>query len=166
MAFLARHAKAACGLLLTSLLLAPGQAARADSKVDIEALLQALRTAGTQITADNCARQELYGFYQPDRDEMVICVNNIAKHGEGYLWDVLAHESTHKMQACLGSYLMPPTHVARMMRELHATIPETLRDLDAYTSSQKRLELEARWMELQPPQEGITLLNLACKRRS
>jgi hypothetical protein len=163
MAFLTRHANSACKLALTTLLLAPCQAARADSMVDVQGLLQALRSAGTEIAAGNCNRKGLYGFYQPKGDQMVICLDNFSQTNPGYLWDVLAHESTHKMQACIGSYIMPPTHVGRMIRELRATNPETLKDLAAYPSAQFRQELEARWMEQQAPQDVITLLKAACK---
>jgi hypothetical protein len=165
MAFFSRHANTACRLALTTLLLAPCQAARADSRVDVQALLQALRSAGTEIAARNCNQKGMYGFYQPEGDQMVICVDNFAQKDPGYLWDVLAHESTHKMQACIGGYIMPSTHVGRMIRELRSTMPETLRELAAYPSVQFRLELEARWMELQAPQDVITLLKAACKVR-
>jgi hypothetical protein len=80
------------------------------------------------------------------------------------LWDTLAHETTHKMQACLGGFLMPPTHVGAMMRELKAIYPETLKDLDIYSSGEMRYELEARWMELQTPATVIQLLVNACRR--
>ena len=165
MAVLTRQANTACTLALTTLLLAPWQAARADSVVDVQGLLQALQSAGTEIAAGNCNQKGLYGFYRPKDDQMVICVNNFVQKDPGYLWDVLAHESTHKMQACIGGHIMPSTHVGRMMRELRATNPETLNDLAAYPSAQFRLELEARWMELQAPQDVITLLKAACRVR-
>jgi hypothetical protein len=70
------------------------------------------------------------------------CIN-FAQKDPGYLLDLLAHERTHKMQSCAGGFLMPPTHVVRMMREVRFTISETLYALDAYPSSRNCLELKA-----------------------
>ena len=95
----------------------------------METLVDTLVAMGTKVKAGNCQRTNLYGFYVPKEDQMVICVDSLAGKDPGILWDTLAHESTHTIQACLGEFLMPPTHVGSMIREIRAIYPETMRDL-------------------------------------
>jgi hypothetical protein len=156
--------RAICGASLELLTLTGASPTQANTMADVETLLQSLTALGTKVKAGNCEKKNLYGFYVPQKDQMVICVDSISSKEPSILWDTLAHETTHKMQACIGGFLMPPTHVGAMMRELKAIFPETLKDLDVYPSEQKRFELEARWMELQTPASVIQLLVTACRR--
>lgn len=85
--------------------------------VDLQALLQAVGSAGREITAGNCNQKGLYCHRQPKGDALVIRVNNFSRKDPGSLWDVEAHETTY---------------TGGMMRALHPTIPGTLDTLDAY----------------------------------
>jgi antirestriction protein ArdC len=157
-------ARVTCGAALSFLTLFPGQPARADSLPDLQMLVQALAAFGTRVVPAECKQEGLQGYYEPANDQIVLCTDSLTDADPASVWDVLAHEATHKMQACVKGSLMPPTHVGRMMRQLRATYPETLADLNAYASGQSRAELEARWMELQPPEFVIQLLVAACQR--
>jgi len=156
--------KAICGTSLALFSLTGGLPAQANTMTDMETLLKTLSALGTTIKAGNCGRSNLYGFYVPKGDQLVICADSIADKDPAVVWDTLAHEATHKMQACIGGYLMPSTHVGAMLRQLQAIFPETLKDLEAYPSQQMRYELEARWMELQTPATVLQLLVAACRR--
>ena len=156
--------KAICGASLALFSLTGGLPAQANTMSDMETLLKTLSALGTTVKAGNCGRKNLYGFYVPKGDQMVICADSIADKDPAIVWDTLAHEATHKMQACIGGYLMPSTHVGAMLRQLQAIFPETLKDLEAYPSHQMRFELEARWMELQTPDTVLQLLVAACHR--
>lgn len=155
--------KAICGASLALFSLVGTFPAQANTMADVETLIQTLTALGTKVKAGNCEQKNLYGFYVAKQDQMVICVDSISGKDPSILWDTLAHETTHKMQACIGGFLMPPTHVGAMMRELKAIFPETLKDLDIYSSGEMRYELEARWMELQTPAAVLQLLGTACR---
>jgi hypothetical protein len=155
--------KAICGASLALFSLVGTFPAQANTMADVETLIQTLTALGTKVKAGNCEQKNLYGFYVAKQDQMVICVDSISGKDPSILWDTLAHETTHKMQACIGGFLMPPTHVGAMMRELKAIYPETLKDLDIYSSGEMRYELESRWMELQTPAAVLQLLGTACR---
>ena len=155
-------ARATCSAALSLLTLLPGQPVRADSLLDLQMLAQALAAFGTRVSPAECKQAGLQGYYEPAKDQIVICTDSLTDQDPASVWDVLAHEATHKMQSCVGGHLMPPSHVGRMMRQLRATYPETLLDLNAYASSQSRSELEARWMQLQPPETVLQILVAAC----
>lgn len=157
-------ARVACSAALSLLSLIAPPPAHADSMVDVKAMVQTLQALGTKVTASECREKDLNGAYHPDKDLLVICVNALQDDDPASLWDVLAHEATHKMQACVGGPIMPPSHVGRMMRELIAIYPEAIAVLGAYPSGHSRLELEARWIELQPPEFVLTALQIACRR--
>jgi hypothetical protein len=133
--------KAICGASLALFSWAGTLPAQANTMADVETRIQPLTALGTKVKAGNCERKNLYGFYVPQKDLMVICVYSLPGKNPSILWDTLAHETTHKMQACIGGFLMPPTHVGAMMRELKAIFPETLNDLDGYPSGATRYEL-------------------------
>lgn len=103
-------------------------------------------------------------FYLADQDLTVFCVDSISDKGPSLVWDTRAHEATSKMQACVGECLMRTTHVGAMMRRIQAIFPETLKNLDGYSSAPMRYELEARWMKLQTPATVHQLLLTACCR--
>ena len=156
--------KAICGASLALFSWAGGLPAQANTMADVETLIQTLTALGTKVKAGNCEQKNLYGFYVPQKDLMVICADSLAGKDPSILWDTLAHETTHKMQACIGGFVIPSTHVGAMMRELKAIFPETLKDLDVYDSGMMRYELEARWMELQTPATVLQLLVNNCRR--
>jgi len=156
--------KAICGASLALFSLVGELPAQANTKADVETLVNTLVASGTKVKVGNCQRKNLYGFYLPKEDQMVICADSLAGKDPGILWDTLAHETTHKIQACLGGFMMPPSYVGSMIRELRAMYPETMRDLELYNSSRMRYELEARWMELQTPATVLQLFNGACRQ--
>jgi hypothetical protein len=156
--------KAICGASLALFSLVGALPTQANTMADVETLIQTITALGTKVKAGNCEQKNLYGFYDPQKDLMVICVDSLAGKDPSILWDTLAHETTHKMQACIGGFVMPPTHVPAMIRELKAIFPETLKDLDGYPLGEVRFELEARWMELQTPDTVLQLLVNACRR--
>jgi hypothetical protein len=156
-------ARVASTAALSFLTLLPAQPARADSLPDLQRLVEALASFGTRVVPLECKQKGLEGYYEVAKDQIVICLDALADSDPSSVWDVLAHEATHKMQACVGGFVIPPTYVARMMRQLQANFPETLAALNAYTSSQSRLELEARWMELQTPEFVVRLLVASCR---
>lgn len=156
--------KAICGASLALFSLAGTLPAQANTMADVETPIQTLTALGTKVKAGNCEQKNLYGFYVPKKDLMVICLDSISGKDPSILWDTLAHETAHKMQACIGGFLVRPTHVGAMIRELKAIFPETLKDLDVYSSGEMRYELEARWMELQTPATVLQLLVNNCRR--
>jgi hypothetical protein len=153
-----------CGAALSLLTLLSAPPARADTLPDIQMLVQGLAAFGTRVAPAECKQKGLQGYYEPAKDRIVICTDSLTNLDPASVWDVLAHEATHKMQHCVGGFLMPPTHVGQMMRQLRATYPETLLDLHAYASAESRFELEARWMQLQPPGVVVQILDAACRR--
>jgi hypothetical protein len=103
-------------------------------------------------------------FYLADQDQTVFCVDSISDKDPSFVWDTRTHEATSKLQACIGECLMRTTHVGAMMRRIQAIFPETLKNLDGYSSAHMRYELEARWMKLQTPATVHQLLFTTCRR--
>lgn len=157
-------ARVTCSAALSVLTLLPALPVGADTLPDLQMLAQALAAFGTQVEAAECKQQGLQGYYEVASERIVICTDSLTDQDPASVWDVLAHEATHKMQHCAEGFLMPPTHVSRMIRQIRATYPETLLDLNAYTSAESRMELEARWMQLQPPETVLRILVAACRR--
>ena len=101
-------------------------------------------------------------------DEVVICNNNYMfnKPNPTEYWRLLAHESTHIMQACLGTNLYGSYQIKDMSYELMDQDENSYRTIhSAYTSSKEDNEIEARWMELQPKQYVIDTLRKHCMER-
>ena len=81
-------------------------------------------------------------------------------------WRLLAHESTHIMQVCLGTNLYGSYQIKDMSYELMDQDEKSYRTIhSAYTSSKEDNEIEARWMELQPKQYVIDTLRKHCMER-
>jgi hypothetical protein len=81
------------------------------------------------------------------------------------VWEVMAHESTHIMQACTGSTAIPDERMPRTYRELQTMAPHYAKLVGrSYASADQRLEAEAFWMELQTPQVVIELFQSNCAR--
>jgi len=126
----------------------------ATSWTDIENLTSLVEETGTVVEAIDCPEGRL-GFYQYDKqnniDRLVICKNNVDTKDPDAVWEVVAHEATHVMQACQGGSFIKDTHVTRVLRELQETAPHYYAGLQEYRGDHKRVELEAFWMELRTP---------------
>jgi len=66
------------------------------------------------------------------------------------------------MQGCTGGNVIDDSRIARVYRELRAINKTSFRDVKGYATSQRRDEIEARWMELQLPSYVLELLRKTC----
>jgi hypothetical protein len=160
-------ATSAVVVLLGLMLSAPS---RASSLEDIKRLEDLINASGTVTeVSENCPRDHA-GFYENDpkrnRDRLVICRNNVNLADVDAVWEVMAHESTHIMQACTGTTAIPDTMMPRTYRELQTMAPHYAKLLGTgYASSDRRLEAEAFWMELQTPEVVLELFRRNCARQ-
>jgi hypothetical protein len=93
----------------------------------------------------------------------VLCRNVVNLADVEAVWEVMAHESTHIMQACTGSTAIAVEYLPRTFRELRTMAPHYAKLIDRdYPSSDQRLEAEAFWMELQAPTTVINLFHSLC----
>lgn len=140
--------------------------AAAASLEDIRKLEDLINTAGvvTQVS-DGCPANHA-GFYERDlagRHRLVLCRNVVNLADVEAVWEVMAHESTHIMQACTGSTAIADEYMPRTFRELRTMAPHYAKLIDlGYPSGDQRLEAEAFWMELQAPQTVINLFRSLC----
>ena len=123
------------------------------------ALKKLIRETGTKIIErDDCEKgMQGYYFFENIRgkgrvDEIVICKNNylLGNPTPEEYWQLLAHESTHMMQACAGSKLYGSYQLRDMSYELlekDRSSYETIHK--AYNPRDEDFEIEARWMEMQ-----------------
>jgi hypothetical protein len=142
-------------------------ASRADSQKDIELLIGYVKQTGTKVQKTDKCESSMMGFYQAPTqdgtgDRLVFCSNNIDFNDTSAVWEVLAHESAHVMQACNGSLLWKETYHPRMLRRLKEQAPHYAEILNQYRGRDKMMELEAFDMELKPASEVITLFAKFC----
>lgn len=133
---------------------------------DVAALQAALKAINTDLKESNDCEKGLLGAYQYEKgkyDEVVICINNIDKDDPEQYWEVLSHETTHAMQACTGGYALNDGFINSAYRELKVMNPTATEEMAEYGSWDKRQEVEARWMQMQTPQDVIALLEANCK---
>ena len=140
--------------------------ANATSWKDVNRLKELVKTTGTDVIARSCEQTGIYGFYSIDEqagiDQLVICTNTVNMADSDEVWEVISHEATHTMQACMGGPIFSDKFSPRMYRELRAIAPHYYRTLHRYRSSQQRIELEAFWMELQAPDLVIDTFKKSC----
>jgi hypothetical protein len=126
----------------------------ATSWTDIEELTDLVKDTGTKVESRDCPEGRL-GYYQFDKanniDLLVVCKNNVDMKDSDAVWEVVAHEATHVMQACQGGPVIADNYVPRVLRELQETAPHYYAVLQEYRGDHKRVELEAFWMELRTP---------------
>ena len=138
----------------------------ATSWQDISKLKELVSGTGTKVLLQNCVESGIYGYYeyspQNNVDTLVICSNTVDRKDPDAVWETLAHEATHAMQACVGGPIVEDEFTPRMLRELQELTPHYYRILMSYSSSQKRTELEAFWMELRHPQFVFTKFTESC----
>ena len=127
----------------------------ASSWADVNNLTSLIRETGTQVQERDCPENTM-GFYRLDPanriDLLVVCKNNVDMTDSDSVWEVVSHEATHVMQACVGGPVIKDTYVPRVLRELQETAPHYYATLEQYRGDHKRLELEAFWMELRTPE--------------
>jgi len=141
------------------------QPALATSWTDVERLATLVADTGTHLELEECD-EGLHGYYQYNQargiDKLVICKNNVDMEDPDAVWEVLAHEATHVMQACNGGPVLKDTYLPRVLRELQETAPHYYSILQQYRSDHKRLEIEAFWMELRTPDVPIRWISDFC----
>jgi len=157
MFFLPRYALA----IAVALWLGLGSAVFASTGEDIKQLKALLRSMGTSVVNKKCRDRNLWGFYELNPDRITICINGKNVDLDEY-WETLAHESTHVMQGCTGGNVIDDSRIARVYRELRAINKTSFRDVKGYATSQRRDEIEARWMELQLASYVLELLRKTC----
>ena len=157
----------ALGLILGfSALLVGARPTDAANLEDIRQLEDLINNTGvvTQVS-DQCPANHA-GFYERDsagRHRLVLCRNVVNLADVEAVWEVMAHESTHIMQACTGSTAIADASMPRTFRELRTIAPHYAKLIDVgYPSGDQRLEAEAFWMELQPPATVISLFRSHC----
>ena len=152
--------------VIAGLAFAAPSPAFATSWQDVNRLKELISYTGTKVLLQNCERDDTYGYYHfdpsNDIDTIVICSNVVDHNDSDAVWETLAHEATHTMQACSGSPIIEDEIVPRVIRELQELTPHYYRILMSYSSSQKRTELEAYWMELRHPEFVINTFTKLC----
>ena len=139
----------------------------ADSQKDIELLIGYVEQTGTKVQKSDACGSSVMGFYQAPTqdgtgDRLVFCSNNIDFNDNSAVWEVLAHESAHVMQACNRGLLWKAEYHPRILRGLKEQAPHYAQILNQYRGRDKMMELEAFDMELKPASEVITLFVRFC----
>lgn len=132
-----------------------GSGAHASSQKDIEDLLAMIKATGTEVVFSDCKEDELGGYTfseKPKIDRLTVCKNTVDVTDHDALWEVLAHEATHIMQACNGGHVVKEEYHPRLLRRLKAQAPHYAAVLEEkYRGREMMLEAEAFDMELQEP---------------
>ena len=138
----------------------------ATSWTDINTLTDLIKQTGTTVEARVCNREGLQGYYHFDPDQdidlLVVCKDNVDMSDSDAVWEVVSHEATHVMQACMGGPVLKDSYVPRVLRELQETAPHYYQTLQQYRGDHKRVELEAFWMELRAPDVVHEFLDRSC----
>lgn len=130
--------------------------AQAQSVADVRELVDLIKGTGTEVVHDTCDNPDMYGFYVFDKekglDGIVLCSNKIDMEDSTAVWDTLAHESVHVMQACnKGENIVKLEKHPTILRELQSSAPHLYGALQGYTGRHKLMEAEAFWMMLRSP---------------
>ena len=133
---------------------------------DVNLLKELVRGTGTKVLLQTCTESGIFGYYEynptTNVDTLVICSNTVDRADPDAVWETLAHEATHAMQACAGGTVIEDVFTPRMLRELQEFTPHYYRALMTYGSADKRTELEAFWMELRHPEFVINTFTKHC----
>ena len=142
--------------------------ARASSLEDIHQLEALINATGTETLVSADCPPNHAGYYENDGrsiDRLVLCRNVVDLADVDAVWEVMAHEATHIMQACTGSHVIPDPYMPRTYRELQTMAPHYAKIVgQSYRSADQRMEAEAFWMELQTPEYVIELFRQSCGR--
>ena len=112
---------------------------------------------------------DIMGYYQfgGGKDELRVCTNNVNMRSAPEVWSVISHEAAHVMQVCYGGYrfadtIMKDAFIPSMEAELSVKRPSYLRLIQDYPESERKMELEAFWMEFQPEEFVIESVAYFC----
>ena len=136
---------------------APGR--RPPSWADIDSLRSLLMAHGTRVVQQDCNQQGLQGLYHNSSDTIVIC--RVHRDPQA-VWNTLAHEATHRMQACAGGTITDPRHHQAMARTLATYEPQEWRSISIYPQDQQLSELEARYTARLAPEQVPRLFRRYC----
>jgi hypothetical protein len=126
---------------------------------DIDRLRDLLEATGTRVLQRDCPQRNLQGLFQHSSGTIVICR---VHRDPAEVWNTLAHEATHRMQACAGGGLTRPEQHERMARTLATYAPDEFRALRLYNPSERLSELEARYTARLPPDQVLALYRRYC----
>ena len=155
--------------VLGAVTLMPG-AAKADTDKDIDYLIGLIKQTRTKVEKNDKCPGDTYGFYQyPQKDgtgdRLVFCTNNIDLEDTSAIWEVLAHEAAHVMQACNGGLLWKDEYHPRILRNLKERAPHYANILEQYRGQDKMYELEAFDMELKTAEKVTQYFLKFCTER-
>jgi hypothetical protein len=143
-------------------LMEPGMAATFRPQAswqEIDALRGLLVASGSNVVQRDCNQQGLQGLYhQPSRTIVICRVHN----DRSAVWNTLAHEATHRMQACAGGTITHAEHHGAMANALATYDPLEWRSLKAYPAREQLGELEARYTAHLPPTQVLKLFRRFC----
>ncbi|MEA5423591.1 hypothetical protein [Synechococcus sp. CCY9202] len=146
------------GLATIGLALVP-TAAGATNWEAIDRLRLLLKRSGVRVVQRDCTQRGLQGLYSHGSDTIVICrVHSNPRE----VWNTLAHEATHRMQACRGGAITDPNYHRSMAEALAKRSPQDLASLRLYPARQRAGELEARYTAQLPPSQVIQLFERYC----
>ena len=137
---------------------------------DSKQLINLIRSTGTPVSVNSNTFDELcpgkagyYHFEKNVSDILVVCSDQVNVDDPHELWEVLSHEATHVMQACLGSTLFVDAYTPRIFRTLSTKAPHYAKMIDnQYSGDHAIIEAEAFYMELQSPTVVKDLFTKAC----
>ena len=153
----------AASAVITGVLAVTSGPARATNWQAIDELRARLASAGVTVVQRNCSQRGLQGLYHSGSDTIVICR---AHSTPASVWNTLAHEATHRMQACAGGSITHRHQHRAMARTLASYSPNDLRSLQAYPRGQQLAELEARYTAQLPPEQVLQLFDRYCPQSS
>ena len=138
----------------------------ATSWEDTTDLARIVESTGTTIvSSDDCARGVQGSYKYSDQrsiDVLTICKNNIDHTDPDAVWEVMAHESIHVAQACLGDNLYKDEYIPRIFRTLRTDAPHYARLLNNYPDDHRLREAEAFYAELLAPNTVKEMVAKAC----
>ena len=126
----------------------------------IDVLRQRLEAKGARVVQRDCdSLPRVQGLYHRPSDQIVICR---VHQNPAAVWDTLAHEAAHRMQACYGRSLTRPALHRQMARTLARRYPHELASLQLYPASRRLSELEARYTAKLDPDQVLSLFQRYC----
>jgi len=132
------------------------------SWADIDTLRSLLVANGARVTQSDCNQPGLQGLYHDNSGTIVICR---VHRDPTAVWNTLAHEATHRMQACAGGTITNPANHQAMAQALATYAPDEWRSLRSYPRSDQLSELEARYTARLPPEQVPRLFRRYCGGR-
>ena len=132
---------------------------RSPTWADIDTLRTLLMANGARVVQQDCNQPGLQGLYHGNSGTIVICR---VHRDPAAVWNTLAHEATHRMQACAGGSITDPRHHEAMARALASYEPQEWRSIAIYPREQQLSELEARYTARLPPEQVPRLFRRYC----